>query len=270
MSPSPTPSSTSSRRTPGLLVRILVRLVYTGALLLCFGLAGYVSFKLFVRSGVTPAPDLVGKSEAQAARMLADQGLVLRRAEGGGRFDPDIPAGAVVIQEPAPRTLVKRGSPVEVVLSLGPERLTVPELTDKGLPAAQVTLAAASLTLGRTLRIYSDRDTGLVVEQAPAPGTFAAPMESVDLLLSRGSSSATFVMPDLVYRDYDRVRLFFENRGFRFGSVKFERYEGARPGIILRQFPLAGHPVTRRDAISLVVAAPPEPEGGVLSPSDER
>lgn len=247
-----------------------MRLAYAGALLLCFGLAGYASFKLFVRSGVTPAPDLVGRTETEAARMLADQGLVLRRAEGGGRFDPEIPAGAVVIQEPAPRTLVKRGSPVEVVLSLGPERLTVPELTAKGLPAAQVTLSAAGLTLGRTLRIYSDRDAGLVVEQAPAPGTSVAPQASVDLLLSRGDSGATFVMPDLVYRDYERVRTFFVDRGFRFGSVKFERYEGARPGVILRQFPLAGHPVTRRDAVSLVVAAPPETDGREPSPPDDR
>lgn len=270
MSPSATASPTLSRRASGILVRILVRLAYAGALLLCFGLAGYASFKLFVRSGVTPAPDLVGKTETEAARMLADQGLVLRRAEGGGRFDPEIPAGAVVIQEPAPRTLVKRGSPVEVVLSLGPERLTVPELTAKGLPAAQVTLSAAGLTLGRTLRIYSDRDAGLVVEQAPAPGTSVAPQASVDLLLSRGDSGATFVMPDLVYRDYERVRSFFVDRGFRFGSVKFERYEGARPGVILRQFPLAGHPVTRRDAVSLVVAAPPETDGREPSPPDDR
>lgn len=240
------------------LVKILLRLAYVGGLVACFGVAGYLSFNLFVRSGVTPAPELVGKAEADAARLLADQGLVLRRAEGGGRFNPEIPAGAVMLQQPAPHTLVKRGSPVEVVLSLGPERLTVPELIGKGLAAAQVTLAAAGLSMGRTLQVYSDRDRGTVVEQAPTPGTAVAPMASVDLLLSQGSARQTYLMPDLVYRDYDRVRLFFQDRGFRFGSVKFERYEGARPGIILRQFPVAGHPVTRRDAISLVVATLPD------------
>jgi beta-lactam-binding protein with PASTA domain len=264
------PSAAPSRKASRIVVRVLVRLVYAGALVTCFGVAGYASFKLFVRSGVTTAPDLVGKTEAEAARVLADQGLVLRRAEGGGRFDPEIPAGAVLVQEPAARTLVKRGSPVEVVLSLGPERLTVPELAGRGLPAAQVTLAAAGLTLGRTLQIYSDRDRGTVVEQAPAPGSSVAPMASVDLLLSRGDTSATYLMPDLVYRDYDRVRTFFVDRGFRFGSVKFERYEGARPGIILRQFPLPGHPLTRRDAVSLVVAAPTDTDRQEPSPLDDR
>lgn len=241
-----------------LTLKILLRLAYVLALGLVFVASGYAAFTLFVRSGVTATPDLSGKTEAEAARILNDQGLVLRRAEGGGRFDPEIPAGAVVQQEPTPRTLVKRGSPVEVVLSLGPERLTVPDLTGRGLPAAQVTLGAAGLTLGRTLQVYSPGERGTVVEQAPSPGASVAPMAGVDLLLSRGDGARAFLMPDLVYRDYERVKLFFHNRGFRFGSIKFERYEGARSGIILRQFPLAGHPVTPTDAISLVVAAPAE------------
>lgn len=241
-----------------LALKVLLRLAYVLALGVVFAVSGYAAFNLFVRSGVTATPDLSGKSETEAARILTEQGLVLRRAEGGGQFDPEIPAGAIIEQEPSPRTLVKRGSPVEVVLSLGPERLSVPDLTGRGLPAAQVTLAAAGLTLGRTLQVYSSGDRGTVVEQAPSPGESVAPMAGIDLLLSRGDDTRAFLMPDLVYRDYERIKLFFQNRGFRFGSIKFERYEGARSGIILRQFPLAGHPVTPSDAISLVVAAPAE------------
>ena len=64
-------------------------------------------------------------------------------------------------------------------------------------------------------------------------------------------------MPDLVYRDYDLVRLFFERRGFQLGGVKPEIYEGVPPGVILRQYPLAGHPLTRSDVISLVISTVP-------------
>jgi hypothetical protein len=55
------------------------------------------------------------------------------------------------------------------------------------------------------------------------------------------------------------VRTAFEERGFRIGGVKSQSYEGALTGTILRQFPLAGSPVTRRDALSFVIASP---EGG--------
>ncbi len=62
-------------------------------------------------------------------------------------------------------------------------------------------------------------------------------------------------MPDLVYREYEPVRRFFDRRGFRLGGVKFEAYEGISPGVILRQYPLPGHPLRRQDVISLVVTA---------------
>lgn len=236
-------------------LRALLRVAYVALLGVCFAISAYGAFKLFVRSGVTPVPDLAGVSEAKAAALLADRGLVLRHGEGGDRFDAEIAAGAVVRQDPPPRTLVKRGSSVVVALSLGPERLRVPDLAGSALPTAQVALAAAGLGVGRTLQVFSDREVGSVVEQFPPAGSSVAPQTGVDLLLSQGDEGKTFLMPDLVYRDYNGARSFFLRHGFRFGSVKFEIYEGAREGVILRQFPLAGHPLTRRDAISVVVAA---------------
>jgi len=53
----------------------------------------------------------------------------------------------------------------------------------------------------------------------------------------------------------DRVRTAFEARGFRIGGVKSQAYEGAAGGTILRQFPLAGSPLTYRDTLSFVIAS---------------
>jgi beta-lactam-binding protein with PASTA domain len=118
-----------------------------------------------------------------------------------------------------------------------------------------VALAAAGLALGRVLGVFSpDAVPGTVVHQAPAPGVAVAPATPVQVLVALAGSAPAFVMPDLVYRDYDEVRRFFEARGFHFGNVKFEPYPGVADGVILRQFPLAGHPVARADAVSLVVA----------------
>jgi len=239
----------------GRLLRVLGFVAYLGLVVTVFALAAYVSFSLFVRSGATRTPSLVGLPIVEARRALRDQGLDLR-VEADGRFDDRVPAEHVVQQAPAEGALVKRGSAVAVVPSLGPRRLQVPELQGQGLQSAQVLLAAASLTLGRTVEVFSrDQQAGMVVAQEPAAGRPVAPGATVDLLLARQGSSETFVMPDLVYREYDRVRGFFETRGFRLGSVKYEGYEGIRPGVILRQYPLAGHPLDRQDTISLVVAA---------------
>jgi serine/threonine-protein kinase len=227
---------------------------YLLLVLVAFLAASYFAFSLFVRSGVMAVPNVTGLSRAEAADTLADLGLTQRRAEGG-RYDDQVPAGRVVRQSPDARTLVKRGSSVEVVLSLGPRRVKVPPLAGKALPAAQVTLSAIGLEVGSILGAFdARRPPGAVVEQDPDAGDEVPPASPVSLLLAMAAPGRRYVMPDLVYRHYDPVRQFFEARGFRFGSVKFERYEGVAAGVILRQFPLPGHPLTVNDPVSLVVA----------------
>jgi serine/threonine-protein kinase len=237
------------------LLRGLGLLAYALLIVLVFGLAAYTSFSLFVRGGVTTVPSVIGLSRAEAANVLADQGLTLR-GPGVERYDDKIPTGRVARQRPDPRTFVKRGSVVTLVLSKGPQRVEVPDLTGKTLPAAQAAISGSGLALGRILGAFAPgrEAAGAVLQQDPDPSAAVAPATGVDLLLAVPTPGERYVMPDLVYRDYEQVRPYFEQLGFKFGSVKFERYEGVAAGIILRQFPLPGHPLTRDDAVSLVVA----------------
>lgn len=256
-------------------------MAYAFVLVLVFGLAAYTSFSLFVRSGITIMPSVKGLTREEASTRLADQGLELRQVKEPGRYDDEVPAGHVVQQVPDARTRVKRGSGVSVVLSLGPERVKVPDLTGKRLPEAQADLSGNGLTLGRIAgAVVRGHELATVVAQDPDPDAAVAPSTPVNMLLVMAVPRERYIMPDLIYRDYDQVRPFFERRGFHFGSVRFERYEGVAAGIILRQYPLPGYPVTQEDALSLVVAttdnlpetmpfpanpsppAPPPPAGG--------
>ena len=237
------------------LLRALGLVTYGALVAAVFVVAAYTAFNLFVRSGVTPVPTVVGLTREEAAHALADRGLVLRRVEAKGRYDDHVPIGHVLRQVPDARTLVKRGSGVDLLLSLGPQRVEVPNLAARQLPAAQVTLSATGLAVGRTLIAFvSGQEPGAVVDQDPDGGAMAPPGTPVDLLVAASSPGQRYVMPDLVSRPYDPVRAFFERQRFRLGNVKFERYEGVAAGIILRQFPLPGHPLTRDDAVSLVVS----------------
>jgi serine/threonine-protein kinase len=254
-------------------------MAYALLIFLIFGLAAYTSFSLFVRSGVTTVPTVVGKSRAEAATALADQGLTLRTDEESDRYDEKVPAGRVALQNPDPRTLVKRGSIVAVVLSKAPRRVEVPNLRGKNLPAAQAAASGQGLGVGQILGAFGTNGEipGTVLVQDPDPGASVAPATGVDVTLAMAVPGERYIMPDLVYRDYEAVRPYFEQIGFKLGNVKFERYEGVTAGTVLRQFPLPGHPVTRDDAISLVVAtseglpgAPPVPGAPLAPPSSDN
>ena len=203
-------------------------------------------------------PDLSGQSRVDGEALLIDSGLVLDAAVLAERHDDEVPLGRILQQRPGAHSLVKRGSSVRVIFSLGPEIAAVPDLSGQPLAGAQVALSDAGLTLGRTVSVYRmTGEVGTVLEQDPVPGAVVGYAQAVDVYVGEESHGESYLMPDLVYRDYDLVRLFFERRGFQLGGVKPEPYEGVPPGIILRQYPLAGHPLTRSDVISLVVSMVP-------------
>lgn len=234
---------------------------YAALLFVVLGASGYVAFTTFVRSGVTAVPGIEGLAAIEAEARVRDHGLRLLWREGDERYDSGVPADHVVLQSPAAGNLVKRGAAVEAVRSLGEELVKVPDLLGKALPAAQVTLADSGLSIGRTASVYRAGGLpGTVVEQKPAPSARVGAATPVDLYLCLEDPAETYLMPDLVYRSYEEVRRFFDRRSFRLGSVKYEEYEGIGAGVVLRQFPLPGHPLRRHDVISLVVTAVAEEE----------
>ena len=230
---------------------------YLAVLLAIFATVSYMAFSQFVKRGVTPTPELFGLNEEEARALLADQGLRLEWSDEGDRFDETVPAGHILLQQPSAGTLVKRGRTVTIVLSRGTQMIEVPAVVGGSLQAAQVTLAAAGLKMGRTFNVFSrEGNGGTVVAQHPEGGQRVEREATIDLFISLENTSTTYVMPDLVKQDYDSVRQFFESRGFRLGRVIYETYDGIAPGTILRQYPLAGHPLHQGDVISLGVVTP--------------
>ncbi len=249
-------AATLPRRAGARLLKALGYLAYFGALLFLFFATAYFAFNLFVRSGVTRAPDLAGLSREEAIAALEDHGLEWARTAGEGRYSETVPLDHVVTQQPPAGNLVKRSSRVAVALSLGPQRTTVPDVEGLALSAAQSAVVDAGLEVGHALAVYTEQGrAGTVFEQRPTAASTVSRETKVDLLVALANREPTYVMPDLVYRSYGAVRHRFEVQGFRVGQPRFEPYEGIAEGVILRQDPAPGHPLSRRAVINLVVAS---------------
>ncbi|MHB1047138.1 MAG: PASTA domain-containing protein [Thermoanaerobaculia bacterium] len=240
----------------GVLARILYALLLAGIL----GAAAWISFSRFVLGKAEEVPDLTGRSVDEATALAAERGLrvVVDGSQEG--FDEEIPAHRVRGQSPAAGMAVKAGQDLRVFLSLGPRVIQTPDLTGLTARTAALALAREGLVEGAVSAARMSGPQG-VVAQGVVPGATAEPETRVDVLVNRGAPDVLYVMPDLIGRDFERVRLAFEARGFRLGGVKAQPYEGAAAGTILRQYPLAGAPVGLRDTLSFVVASP-EPQPG--------
>jgi beta-lactam-binding protein with PASTA domain len=108
--------------------------------------------------------------------------------------------------------------------------------------------------VARVVEIPDAAAEGTVLVQRPAAGEADLSAGGASLLVSRGSGGGTFVMPDLIGREAAAALLALQAAGLKVSDVRYRTYPGVAPGIVLRQNPPAGHPVSSRAALSLDVS----------------
>ena len=111
----------------------------------------------------------------------------LTPASGGSRHDAT-PAGTVLEQTPPAGTEVVRGTPVEIVVSLGPELGVIPDVVGLDEDGARARIADAGFDVGDIAQGQSDDfAVGEVNHQLPLAGQQALPGTPVDVTLTTGT-----------------------------------------------------------------------------------
>jgi serine/threonine-protein kinase len=198
------------------------------------------------REGEVRVPELANLTVEQAQKVLEPTGLPLSRA--GERFDPDVPTGRIVQQDPLAGTLVRAPRRVSVTVSLGEEFSSVPALFGETRRGAELLLEHSGLRVGGITRAPSDAvGEGLIVATDPPAQTVLPHGAPVALLISTGLREDAFVMPSLVGHDCAQSRSQLEATGFRVEIPP----GNSGTGMIVAQMPAPGTRVTRNTTITL-------------------
>lgn len=238
-------------------------------LLVAFGGSSYFWFNFFIRGKSIATPDLIGRSVAEARAICSDLGITLRVDEQARRNSDKVPAGNIAWQNrtPGATNFIKRGTTIRVELSAGPLVIRVPDLSGQSPGTAMLRLGQQSMKLGNLA--YAVTGINGISAADPPQGTVVAAQTPISLLSGVPLPPPAYVMPELIDHPLESVRPYLESRGLNISTVKFEAYPGIPDGIIIRQFPLRGAPVSAREAISVVVSKQEETsiiEGTSLSP----
>ncbi|MCA1690651.1 MAG: Stk1 family PASTA domain-containing Ser/Thr kinase [Actinobacteria bacterium] len=136
--------------------------------------------------GDVDVPNVLNKDVEDARDDLEDLEFVVRTTS---RPDARAAKDVVVEQNPAGGAKAPKGSTVNLVLSSGPEELTVPSLNNVPESEAAATLRAAGFEVDRTTAASSSIAAGRVIRTDPAEGSALARGETVTLIVSSGPPS---------------------------------------------------------------------------------
>jgi len=216
-------------------------------------ISALTAMRFAIRGREVIVPPLVGKTEAEAQKILEQRGLLLKVSSK--RFSAEIAEGHIIDQIPANGTHLKTNRNVKVLLSLGDRKYPVPNLVGTSLRAAQLTLAQRRLALGNTMYAHtSDGEPSTVVYQSPRPGTAEGSDPTVQILISLGPTEEFYVMPDLIGQPAELVASKARAEGFKVGKPVYRKYPGVEPGVVIQQKPQAGYRLSKTDMILLDVS----------------
>ena len=165
----------------GVLIGLIVVLVLGGVGVLTNGF-GLLNNK---DSNAIIVPNLINMSLENANDTIRDLDLKLTITE---RHDSTVEKNHVISQTPVEGTQLQKGDTVTIVISLGPEELSVPTLTGFTLADAKKILEQNGLKLGSVSYDYSEiYKEGTVINQSPVAGVGTVEKgDSVNVVVSKG------------------------------------------------------------------------------------
>lgn len=251
-------------------MRNLLRYFLMGLLLLVVALvSALTTMRLAIQVREVRVPDLRTKTAAEAKRLAEQQGLAAQVESS--YYSAIVPEGRVLSQTPVAGTLVRRGWQVGLALSLGPQRVTIPQAVGKSDRAAAISIAERGLQLSSIdkIQLSVDQDGQVIAQDPPANATdVSAP--KISLLVAQSPSPRAFVMPSFIGQPLGSVTNTLQSAGFVLGKVTlapqvFVPAPGNPVAATPQIMPPAAAVPTQASPASIVVSQEPAPGQKVLA-----
>ncbi len=206
-------------------------------------------------------PAVAGREEQVATRLLTEAKFEVATEE---RADADIAEGRVIESDPPEGTAAEPGSTVTLVVSTGPEQVTIPDVQGFSFDAAKDRLEELGLTVEKqTADDEAERDQ--VINTNPSPGEAVQVGSTVTIIVSRGQTT----VPNVVNMSQEDAEAALEDAGLEVGDVQQDAEAEQESGIVSDQSLASGQRVPRGTAITITVSDRPEEPDPEETPTEE-
>ncbi len=208
----------SSDSCLGVLLKMTILMIILLAIILGGGIYGFNKLNEFFNrgSGNVIVPDFRGKHTSEVMKIKPRDIEIVTR---DNKYDDRVPKDCVIAQYPEAGTLVKPGKQILLTISMGVQKVNVPDLAGKSMHDADIALSNAQLFMGNTAYISSDNATNRIITQSPLPTEEYGINKNVDLLVSLGKKTETLPLPNIVGANLEAGKTKLKAMGFNIGRT---------------------------------------------------
>jgi beta-lactam-binding protein with PASTA domain len=163
-------------------------------------------------------PAIVGMTPSDAEHAVAGLGLQIEVERQ--YYSPQIPEGRIMTQLPPRGTKVRRGWQVRVAQSLGPQRVSIPDVTRQSERAAEWNIQRRGLEVASTAEMrVPGTPADQVLAQSPPANASQVEAPRTSLLVTVAADPPAYVMPSFVGQSLGTASRTLEDAGFKLGNV---------------------------------------------------
>ncbi len=203
--------------------------------------------------GNVAVPQLKGKPLAQAESAIRHAGLRVGKIQYV--TNTSVAAGDVSSTSPFAGEPEPRGTPINIFVSSGPPKKTVPNVIGETEPTARAQLQSAGFLVAVSLKTTSSAPAGTVTSQSPLGNTQATAGSTVTIVVAQKPPPAKVTVPNVTGETAAQAKGQLSAAGFTVNETTQTVKSKAKDGIVLSQSPGAGTKVAKGATITLVIGS---------------
>lgn len=239
--------------------------ILTGVLLVAILGAGYYFF-------MTPAgneiklPNFTNMTVEEAKETVknTDIEIIVEEEQKSDSVDK----GKIISQDPKANKNVKDNAKVKVIVSLGGDGGTMPDLVKRKDSDAQEIIRNLKLIPNVVSEISEDIPQGYVVRQSPVMGAKYAEGDTVTIYVSSGKDEKFVAVPYLLGKTEDEAKAALLDVGLTWGSIATIESSRAK-GTVAAQSIQAGVEVKEKTSVDFRLSSGPKTTTESSAPSDD-
>lgn len=206
------------------------------------------------REETFPVPNVTGKPYEEAVTILQDAGFSIGKTTKDN--SETIAEGYVISQDPSANSNAPKSKKINLVVSMGPGNVEVPDLTGMTATEAQAALEKVGLKAKAGEAKYSSEvKVNHIISQSPEAKATVEKGSEVTYVLSLGEENIE--IPYVVGMGEDAAWGSLQGAGFSVHSTS-EYSSSVEKGVVISQYPTGS--AVKGSTISIVVSDGPEPQ----------
>lgn len=197
-------------------------------------------------------PELVGLHKSEALTILSS--LKLSYKEVATRYDANYDIDHVIYQKPPAGTKVKQNRRIYLHISGGDPLIRMPNLINKTLRDAKVTLERRGLYIRDIEQVKSELPSNYVVEQEFVEGTNLSKGDSVDIQVSIGPRVGMVRVPNIIGKSLSETERILRSNNLKLGRIKYQLTPSILTNTVIEQLPSEDFLLRVGDSVDVTVA----------------